>query len=75
LVPDYSRFRFPLSYFDAEVFPALDAREWSAINFSWRRLGFNIAGAVVSVFVWEGTTARFDDVAGIKKVVSSLKIG
>lgn len=74
VIPDYGRPGFPLSYRNAETFPAFDAREWSASQFLWRRVGFNANGAAVTVWIWEGTTSSPGDVQAASEVVASLRL-
>lgn len=73
-IPDYSNFSYPLRYREAEVFSSDNAREWDAANFSWRRVGYDIAGTKLTVWVWEGTQASSMDVATISDIISAVRI-
>ncbi|MGH7717324.1 MAG: hypothetical protein ACREON_00565 [Gemmatimonadaceae bacterium] len=72
--PDYSRYAFPLRYAEAEVFPGFDAREWKSSDFIWRRLGFHTGVIAVSVFVWEGTGASYEDIKTVQEVTASVAL-
>lgn len=72
VVPDYSRFSFPLQYRESEVFPSYDAREWRSADFLWRRVGFTVGGWTVTVWIWEGTRATEQDVADAETIVASV---
>lgn len=72
VVPDYSRYSFPLQYAESEVLPSYSAREWDPADFLWRRLGFVASGWTISVWIWEGTHARQADVDAAGDIVTSV---
>jgi hypothetical protein len=71
-VPDYSRFTLPLAYSESEVFPSTDAREWSPAVFLWRRIGFPLGSARVSVWIWEGTRAQNEALQATERLLASV---
>ena len=73
-IPDYSNFSYPLRYREAEVFSSYNAREWNAADFSWRRVGYDVSGTMLTVWVWEGTQASPMDVATTSDIISGMRI-
>lgn len=73
VLPDYGRYSLPLTYDESEVLPAYAAREWSPSQFLWRRIGFVNKNVTVTVWIWEGTSASFDDVQMAKQTVASVR--
>jgi hypothetical protein len=73
-LPDYSRFELPLQYAQSDVFPSTDAREWDPSKFLWRRIGFQFdETTVVTVWVWEGTSATHEDIAAASAILASIR--
>ena len=73
-IPDYSNFSYPLRYREAEVFSSYNAREWDAAKFSWRRVGYDASGTMLTVWVWEGTQASPMDVATTGTIISTVRV-
>lgn len=73
-MPDYSRYAIPFTYSQMEVFPATDAREWSAAKFTWRRIGIEHGDKFFTVMIWEGNVAESADIVSAQSVLASITV-
>lgn len=73
-LPDYSRFSLPLQYAHSDVFSSSNAREWDPAKFLWRRIGFQFdQTTVVTVWIWEGTSASHEDITAAAAALASIR--
>jgi hypothetical protein len=73
-LPNYANFAYPFRYDQAQVMSSYNAREWSASDFSWRRVGYESPLSKLTVWVWEGTAATPMDVEASARIVASVEI-
>lgn len=73
-LPNYSRWRPPLRYSDSEVFDSTAGREWLPSDFLWRRLGFRVGETRLTVWIWEGTSARSTALDEASAIVHSVNV-
>lgn len=80
LIPDYSRYSYPLVYGEAQIFPPRLDYDWGT-DLIWRRLGHNLPPtparpepAALTVMIWEGRRLNAGDLRAAREIVTSVSV-
>ena len=73
-LPDYSEDGLPFDYHTMRVYSPQDARGWDPSKFMWRRAGVRRSDTWITLMLFEGTSARADDIQRARGIISSFRL-